>query len=170
MEGETVVDWESLDDVRSWQPMIPTASVKRNRRQSKIAPKIQCAVEDYRSRLAWPVQVRDGKVTLPLTGGLAAVAAPFAALERLLVTDSELLEGPMILMPGATPRVWILAEAENLILTNEDLPPGVQFHSPPAWAVLPPSVLRTGTVRWLREPHAARRFLPAAAAVLALLA
>ncbi|MFE3779788.1 hypothetical protein ACFXPA_16690 [Amycolatopsis sp. NPDC059090] len=116
------------------------------------------------------MEARDGRLVLPLTAGLAAVSVPLSGAGPLLMRETALLGGPVIAVPGRPPRAWILAEADGLVVASADLPPGVVFHSPPSLAVLPPSELPRGPVRWLRAPVPARRWLPSAAAVLALLA
>jgi len=131
---------------------------------------IRRAADDYRDRLAWPVRVIGTSLVLPLANGLAAVTVPPSMAHRTLRNVERFGgSGPVTVEPGDPGRVIFLVDANDLVVPQAELPPGVRFLCAPRVVALPPTDLLSGPVDWVRAPSARNRWLPSAAAVLAAL-
>src|SRR5882757_5032847 len=93
------------------------------------APVALCrAADDYRDMLAWPVRVIGADLVLPLTNGLAAVSIP-PSMALLTLRNVKRFGGvgPATVEPGSPGRVVFLVDANDLVVSQAELPPGVQF-------------------------------------------
>ncbi|MFC9251871.1 hypothetical protein [Amycolatopsis thailandensis] len=131
-----------------------------------VSPALISAADHYRKNFGWDVEIQDRRIELKLAAGLAAVSMPFHTGQYLLQTAGVLPGGPLLLLPGVPFRVCALVESDDVIVLEDELPDGIQYHSPPSTTFLPPSVLRRGVVKWLREPSPSDRWLPLASGVL----
>jgi hypothetical protein len=131
---------------------------------------LEKASERYRRQLAWPVELRDGAIVLPLISGMAAVSAPIDVVAPHLLAGPDVFQGPVLLGPADPPRAYVLAESAGLVISQADLPDGLRFHTTPEVLVLPPGTARGVRLGWLRAPAATRRWLPPAKAVITALA
>jgi hypothetical protein len=132
--------------------------------------RLRHAAATYRRSLAWHILVTPNAVMLSLTGGLVAIAMPLPMAER---THARLLEsglsGPLCQMPGETDRAVFLADGNDLVVAQQDLPRVVSFLSAPTLVPLPPTVTKFGPVRWRIAPSKTSRWLPSASAILSYL-
>ncbi|SDJ53820.1 hypothetical protein SAMN05192558_12523 [Actinokineospora alba] len=124
----------------------------------------------YRDAMAWPVEVTDGLVILPLGQGTVAFDVPGnrAAPVRKRLEQDGFCTPAVLLMSAQRCHVMFLAEADHAVLGQYQMPEHVRYLCAPA--VLPLPILRSPMSQhhwWFSEPDPARRWLHSAAAVLA---
>ena len=131
-------------------------------------PVPEAAVSWYHDNLAWPVRWEQESVVLPLGHGIVAFDVPAGrarvALEQLAYTNCST---PVLYLVGPECRVIILAESDETVFGQFQMPERARYLAAPRCLRLPvmPSP-GTGALRWLREPDPKRRWLPRAGAVL----
>lgn len=123
----------------------------------------------YRERCIWPVEVVGDALVLPLGRGIVALDVPadrVPKMQKRLATND--IRTPALLVTKPGPRVVFLAEADEAVLGQYQMPVDVRFLSVPRALRLP--LMHTGTSddrKWLWAPDPVHRWLPPAGAVLA---
>ncbi|MDT7787372.1 MAG: hypothetical protein QOF58_5791 [Pseudonocardiales bacterium] len=131
------------------------------------SPAVERAAAWYREVHFWPVQVMGDVVFLPLGRGVVAFEVPADRAARVReVLEGNDIQTAALLVEQAEPRVTFLAEADDAVFGQFQMPPGVRYLTVPVVLRLP-LVNAVGDRSWFRAPDAARRWFPRAAAVLA---
>lgn len=124
-------------------------------------------IEQYRCLLGWRVEVQDGRATLSLGAGIAAVAvkstvAPdiMAALRRY---DGS---GPVLAVNGQPPCWLFFADPNGMIVARDDLPGDVALLECPRQIPIPTGDVPCDQSRWIVPPDTRRRWLPTVATIL----
>lgn len=121
----------------------------------------------YRDQMGWDVRLVDGAPTLSLTHGMTGFLFPWKwfPLAASLMSTMD-VQGPVIgFMDEVEPRAVALADINDCVFSQVQMPQGVTLLRTPGLVPLPP---KAGS-RWLAEPHSDRRWLPSATAVLSVL-
>ncbi|MEV6242438.1 hypothetical protein [Lentzea sp. NPDC051838] len=134
--------------------------------QPEQSPAVERAAAWYREVHFWPVLVTRDGVCLPLGRGVVAFDVPADRATRV----QEVLEGndivtAALLVEEGEPRVQFLAEADDAVFGQFQMPPDVRYLSVPVVLRLP-LVNVVSDRSWFRAPDAGRRWFPRAAAVL----
>jgi hypothetical protein len=128
------------------------------------------AAKWYRSELGWNVQAVSGAIRLRLSYGTVAFLAPQGLASDIFHARQRLeLSGPVLSVRGERPYLVLLADTNDVVLSQADLPAGARLLRAPSSIVLPPSGGATAAAEWLAEPLPSQRWLPSAHAVLAAL-
>ncbi|HEX6339603.1 hypothetical protein [Umezawaea sp.] len=121
----------------------------------------------YRNQMGWDVRLVDGVPALSLTHGMTGFLFPrtWFPLAASLMSTMD-VQGPVIgYLDEVEPRAAALADTNDCVFSQAQMPEGVTLLRTPGTVPLPP---KAGS-NWLLEPHNERRWLPSATAVLAVL-
>ena len=121
----------------------------------------------YRDQMGWDVRLVDGVPTLSLAHGMTGFLFPWKwfPLAASLMSTMD-VQGPVIgFMDEVEPKAVALADTNDCVFSQAQMPQGVTLLRTPGLVPLPP---KTGS-SWLVEPHNERRWLPSATAVLSVL-
>ncbi|MFD9697993.1 hypothetical protein [Lentzea sp. NPDC059081] len=127
----------------------------------------------YRRHMAWPVEIADSRVVLPLGRGFTAFDTPAGYVSKVLVhlkaLHSDDFSVPVLSDGQADGRAVFLAEADGTVLGQYQMPYDVTFLDSAIELVLP---LRApgpagGNRSWRVPPNPAARWLLPGPAVLA---
>ncbi|HEX8868203.1 MAG TPA: hypothetical protein VF821_21275 [Lentzea sp.] len=132
------------------------------------SPAVERAAAWYREVHFWPVQVMGDVVFLPLGRGVVAFEVPAdrAARVQEVLEANDIRTAALLVEQDAESRVTFLAEADDAVFGQFQMPPGVRYLTVPVVLRLP--LVNTVSDRsWFRAPDATRRWFPRAAAVLA---
>lgn len=134
-----------------------------------MQPAAEPAAEWYRERHCWPVLVVEGAVVLPLGRGVVALDVP---AERAATVYKNLkhndIRTPAVLTTEPEPRVVFLAEADDSVLGQFQMPWDVRYLTVPQALPLPLlAESKASDRKWFCAPDPGRRWLPRASAVLA---
>ncbi|HEX3785877.1 MAG TPA: hypothetical protein VHX38_40015 [Pseudonocardiaceae bacterium] len=123
--------------------------------------------EWYRSQFGWHVRLDGDIVHLRLDHGMMAFLVPFSRVTEVFWARRRLdLLGPVLLVRGAASHVVLLADSNDVVLSQQDLPAGTGLLRAPSWLQLPSDGQGSAATRWLEEPRSTTRWLPSATAVL----
>jgi hypothetical protein len=130
---------------------------------------LEGAARWYRANMAWDTRVVGNDVRLRLGRGVVAFLThgPLTAAARRGLELTE-VEAPLMVM-GRPERGLFLADANDRLWSQHDMPVGVVFLGAPREVPLPPSATFDGGVRWVTPPTPDRRWLPAAETVFSAL-
>jgi hypothetical protein len=121
----------------------------------------------YRDQMGWSVHLVDGIPNLSLTHGMTGFLFPqswFPIASSMMSTMD--VQGPVIgFVDDTTPKAVALADTNDCVFSQTQMPAGVTLLRTPGLVPLPPK----DGVSWLLEPRPERRWLPSATAVLAVL-
>lgn len=125
----------------------------------------------YREHMAWPTYVANEAVLLPLGRGLVAFDVPASHAAR--VRDRLKHNGfstPALLVGAQRARAMFLAEADEVVLGQFQMPDGVRFLTVQSALELPMPYARiTRNSAWFCAPDRSRRWLfPASTALTAI--
>lgn len=121
----------------------------------------------YRGQLGWDVGLDADGPRLRLGEGIVAVLAPCDQVAGIWAGYRRMdLPGPILLTLGKRSTLVLLADSNDLVLSQEELPPSVHLLRAPSSVPLPSSGDRDDRCRWLLPPHPSRRWLPSVAAVV----
>jgi hypothetical protein len=122
---------------------------------------------DYRNLFGWEVERRDGRMVLTLGHGLAALIVPASvAVDLAKYLERVDIRGPVFAVDGPRPHWVFLAEANEFIAAEEDLPSGVEILACGEQIPLPSAEAFSAGVRWIVAPDPLQRWLPTLAALL----
>lgn len=121
----------------------------------------------YREIFGWVVENRGGRAALRLGHGMVAVAVP---PERAPGIATHLhraeADAPAVAVAGSRPYWFFLADANDSVVTTDELPSGIRVLTCVAAIPVPAEDIPCDGVRWVVPPDPSRRWLPTAAAVL----
>ncbi|MET1073705.1 MAG: hypothetical protein ABWY11_13760 [Umezawaea sp.] len=137
--------------------------LRRNDRASDMAQ----ALTWYRDQMGWDVHMADGAPALSLTHGMTGFLFPrkWFPLAASMMSTMD-VQGPVVgFLDEVEPKAVALADTNDCVFSQAQMPPGVVLLRTPGQVPLPPKA----GADWLIEPHNERRWLPSATAVLAVL-
>lgn len=137
--------------------------------QPVLSSAVERAAAWYRECHYWPVHVVEDAIFLPLGRGVVAFEAPAARAKPVQdVLERSDLHTAALLVKRPFPRVTFLAEADDSVLGQYQMPFGVRYLPAPAVLQVPLlTPLQSDGRSWFHTPDPARRWFPRAAAVLA---
>jgi hypothetical protein len=121
----------------------------------------------YRGQMGWDVGRDAGGPRLWLGEGIVAVLAPREQVAGIWGAYRRMdLPGPILLTLGERSTLVLLADSNDLVLAQDELPPSVHLLRAPSSVPLPLAGDGDDRCRWLLPPHPSRRWLPSAEAVV----
>lgn len=130
---------------------------------------VERAATWYRKHCSWHVDVVDGAVLLLLGHGIVALDVPVDRATRVQKTlELYDVRTPALLIAKPEPSVVFLAEADEAVLGQHQMPADVRFLMVLRALRLPLLHAEpTDGTKWLWPPDPVRRWLPSVSAVLA---
>lgn len=121
----------------------------------------------YRTELGWPVEAIDIGLWLSLRAGVVGLQAPLSKVDTIQErVRHHGCAGPVLLMPTWPAGAVFLGDANDLVVSNDDLPLGAQILRAPTILPLPTGLDGMESVRWRYPPRPDSPWLPSLATLV----